>query len=469
MCTFSREDPHAVDRDVTKGAWAFNLAGPWQRGGRRATAPRRHHAGMVARQRSGGACHRVTSWLRFRRALYAAFGRRRDALFDLVDALLTTAPAPSLVHLCLAPAHRRGWGSLYAALRRGQIDADAVRALLLAQPAVPGPPGVRRRRQRLAPPRRRDQPGAGLPLLLALPADRLRRRAGLGLPVGRAAQPGARQLDRARRRAARAAHRAGDPGRGRAGARHRRAPAAGAAGRGRRCSSSTPGTTPRTSPWPWPTPRPRCSIRLRSNRCFYADLEGQPGPNPPPAQVPAERRQVRLQRPRHVAGPGRASLRCEDALYGHVDARAWAGLHSNVRKPPPAGRYRPRLPRPRHHPPGAGLPAARAPADARDRCGCGTRARAARTSPPPPELERLWRAYCRRYDLEQTFRFLKQVLGWVTPRVRLPEQADRWTWLVAAAYTQLRLVRAAVADRRLPWERPLPPERLPPVGCSGAL
>ena len=77
---------------------------------------------------------------RFRRALYAAFGRRRDALFDLVDALLTAAPAPSLVHLCLAPAHRRGWGSRYAALRRGQIDADAVRALLLAQPRFPGPP-----------------------------------------------------------------------------------------------------------------------------------------------------------------------------------------------------------------------------------------------------------------------------------------------------------------------------------------
>src|SRR6476469_9463962 len=77
---------------------------------------------------------------RFRRALYAAFGRRRDALFDLVDALLTAAPAPSLVHLCLALAHRRGWGSRYAALRRGQIDADAVRALLLAQPRFPGPP-----------------------------------------------------------------------------------------------------------------------------------------------------------------------------------------------------------------------------------------------------------------------------------------------------------------------------------------
>jgi hypothetical protein len=46
-----------------------------------------------------------------------------------------------------------------------------------------------------------------------------------------------------------------------------------------------------------------------------------------------------------------------------------------------------------------------------------------------PNLRLLWRAYIRRFELEHTFRFLKQVLGWTTPRVRHPEQADRWTWL----------------------------------------
>jgi hypothetical protein len=45
----------------------------------------------------------------------------------------------------------------------------------------------------------------------------------------------------------------------------------------------------------------------------------------------------------------------------------------------------------------------------------------------------------RRFDLEHTIRFAKQTLGWATPRPRHPEQADRWTWLVLAAYTQLRL------------------------------
>jgi len=76
--------------------------------------------------------------------------------------------------------------------------------------------------------------------------------------------------------------------------------------------------------------------------------------------------------------------------------------------------------------------------------------------------EFLWQAYARRYDIEQTFRFLKQSLNWVRPRVRLPAQADCWTWLVVAAYTQLRLARGAVAEQRLPWERPLPPARLTP-------
>jgi hypothetical protein len=71
-----------------------------------------------------------------------------------------------------------------------------------------------------------------------------------------------------------------------------------------------------------------------------------------------------------------------------------------------------------------------------------------------PNLGLLWRAYVRRFDLEHTFRFLKQALGWTTPRVRHPEQADRWrTWLDLVAFTQLRLARACVADRRLPWER----------------
>ncbi len=44
-----------------------------------------------------------------------------------------------------------------------------------------------------------------------------------------------------------------------------------------------------------------------------------------------------------------------------------------------------------------------------------------------------------------------------------PEQADRWTWLVLAAFTQLRLARAYVADRRLPWEGRYDTDHLTPI------
>jgi hypothetical protein len=66
----------------------------------------------------------------FRSRLYGCFGRRADALFELTDAILTTNTNPSLVHLSLASVHRRGWGSLYAALNKGRIGAGVLRNLL---------------------------------------------------------------------------------------------------------------------------------------------------------------------------------------------------------------------------------------------------------------------------------------------------------------------------------------------------
>jgi hypothetical protein len=66
----------------------------------------------------------------FRNSLYRCFDRRADALFELVDALLTAGTVPSPVHLSLAPAHRRSWGSLYAALSRGRIEEGPLRELL---------------------------------------------------------------------------------------------------------------------------------------------------------------------------------------------------------------------------------------------------------------------------------------------------------------------------------------------------
>jgi hypothetical protein len=81
----------------------------------------------------------------------------------------------------------------------------------------------------------------------------------------------------------------------------------------------------------------------------------------------------------------------------------------------------------------------------------------------PDEVNRIWQAYLRRFDLEHTFRFFKQALGWTRPKLRDPAAADRWTWLILACYAQLRLARSLAADIRLPWQRPCPPGRLTPA------
>jgi hypothetical protein len=79
------------------------------------------------------------------------------------------------------------------------------------------------------------------------------------------------------------------------------------------------------------------------------------------------------------------------------------------------------------------------------------------------DVDRWWQSYLRRFDLEHTFRLFKQTLGWTRPKIRTPEAADRWTWLIIAAHTQLQLARPLAADLRHPWEKPAAAGRLTPA------
>ncbi len=60
---------------------------------------------------------------------------RADAVFELVDAVLCAdGPVRSLPELSLLAEHRRGHGSVYAALDRGRIDVERLRRALAAVP-----------------------------------------------------------------------------------------------------------------------------------------------------------------------------------------------------------------------------------------------------------------------------------------------------------------------------------------------
>lgn len=57
----------------------------------------------------------------FRQILYRQIGRSKDALFDLMDAVLTTPDASSFVRFSQNPLFRREWSSLYSSLKRARL------------------------------------------------------------------------------------------------------------------------------------------------------------------------------------------------------------------------------------------------------------------------------------------------------------------------------------------------------------
>jgi hypothetical protein len=403
----------------------------------------------------------------FRAGMYVGLGRRRDALLEVLDALLTAGPYPSLSHLSLAPDHRRGWGSVYAALRRGHVHVEALRVLLLRQPMPDGPPlyavdvSVWPR------------PGAATSPERGYQYHSPRRRDGHDPVVAGWAYQWLTRLswDRDSWTAPVDVRRVGPEEK----------PTAVAVEQLKALVAARPAATPEEAPLVLfdagydaagftdalaGTPV-SLLIRLRSNRCFWFAPA-----RPPPAKTGRPKRhgaKFVCNDPATWPAPA-AELHVTDEAYGQVAVRAWAGLHTYVRRPVRPGvigQYR--GPRRLSHGTVVRLEVSRLPGQRRtpDVVWLWWQPAAepgrAPGLPAPEHLDRLWRGYCRRADLEQTFRFLKQTLRWVTPRVRLPEQADRWTWLVLAAYTQLRLARGAVADLRLPWERPLPPARLTPA------
>ena len=386
-----------------------------------------------------------------RAELYRTLSVRRDALFELIEAAACGGAAASLPHLSLVPSHRRGHGSIYAALRHGVVHADGLQTALAARPLAGGLPAyavdvsvVARCDAETSPERayyhHPSRHSAGQPIvagwgyswLAQLGPDRSSWTAPLDAqrlrPSERAEAVAVQQI----------------------GALLPRLPA-----------DPVPlfvfdaGYDPRALTRAFAGQRAAVLVRIRSDRVFYRRPPAYGGRGRPRRHGPA----FRCAAPTTWGTPT-ITYAAEDLACGHVEVRCWAELHARPARAPGKGTGRGRGPA---QPPVEGwvvrVVLDRTPGQARPLQPLWLWY----AGPAPPDPALLWRAYVHRFDLEHTLRFCKQRLGWDKARVRTPEQMDTWTQAILAAYAQLRLARRLVADRRLPWERPLPADRLTPL------
>jgi hypothetical protein len=390
----------------------------------------------------------------FRHQVYTLLACRRDALFDLLDAILSAPSLETPAHLCLAPTCRRGWGSVYDALNAGTMDLPALERLVASYPLVTErawyavDASVWPRCDAETSPERGYYPhpyrhSHGQPIvagwnyswLVQVPSRcsswtaplRLRRLR----PGENASLVAAEQIRSWLRQA----------------------------------PPVLPGVPPPIVSFDAGynavqlsqalAHEPVCLlVRLRSGRCFYGDPTSQP-PTGRPRRHGAK---FVCDDPRTWPAPT-DHWSTDDPQYGHVQLQAWSGLHPIPQQHAHRGTHT----QPHTRPLVRGMLI---------RLEVDHLPRPTKTPAPlwfwwwgpvTPELAEVWQAYVARFSIEHTFRFFKQTLKWTTPKLRSPEAADRWTWLLLLAYVQLRLARDQVADVRLPWQRPLPPERRTPA------
>ncbi len=74
----------------------------------------------------------------------------------------------------------------------------------------------------------------------------------------------------------------------------------------------------------------------------------------------------------------------------------------------------------------------------------------------------LWELYLRRFAIEHWNRFIKQRLHWTLPKLGTTEKGQRWSDLIPIMTWQLWLGREIIEDNPLPWQKPLPTEKLTP-------
>lgn len=371
----------------------------------------------------------------------SVLGHRKDSAFELLEAVLCAAGPESLVRLSLSPPFQRCWSSACDALSDGSLDAPVLRRLFVR--SLPPPPAESRelwvidgttwpRPSAETSPERTygHRVAAGIPQDGVVPSWEYQWLVRIPEPTGSWVLP----LDLARR------------------GPESPPPTALALRQLRDVLKLRPAAAPRpvvaldsgydpaqvaASP---EREQADFLIRLAKHRVLYHTPGPYQGRGAPRKHGPV----FKLKDPATQGEPDREA-RTVDPDYGQVTVQVWGELHARQAPRAPFTVVRVQVER---------LPRRAKPPAPMWLAWIGKEL--------PEDLLLLWHWYTGRFGVEHGFRFGKRSLGWTTVRPRSPEAADRWSWLIAAVFWQLWLARALIADQRLPWEQPLPAERLSP-------
>jgi hypothetical protein len=387
----------------------------------------------------------INKLIEFRQAVYAnGFSARRDALFDLLDALIAEGPVSSFVRLSQSSQFQRKWPSLYGAVEDGEIDSPWLRTYLARQVPhqgvcvfpIDGSPWPRPRSRVLDDRQYVYQASSdvnGGTLTVGYPYSLLEwcveAHTSWCLPVDprrvastqTAQEVGVEQIQALAD--ARADYLealdivAADGKYGHAGFLR-------------------------------PLKGLRCGIvvRLRCDRVLYGS---------PPPRTTHQKGRPRVHGARFAFkepetwGTPIEVIELEDEHWGKVRLERWAGLHEKKGADVPYEVIRACVHLEREKPPAAlwlaWLPPVQVPTGVR------------------VTTETIWRAYISRWPVEAGIHFRKETLGWTLPRLQTKAAGDRWTELTALACWMIYLARPIVADTPLPWQKPqqrLTPQRV---------
>jgi hypothetical protein len=370
----------------------------------------------------------LTIWNEFRHEIYDCFLRAKDALFNTVDALMTETQAKSLPEVTQSLWFERKWSSIYEAFEDGRIDQQALRKVFVRY--LPekeagsslwigiDTSGIARPRSLTA----RDRsalPVHNLPkcekpvtfgwqfsTVVALPDPASswtyildQQRVNTGTTAAQMAFAQLQQL-----------------------------------------SSSLPKETVvvldrgYNAIWLWcqcsTLPVQGTLIRLKGNRCFYRAAPAPSGKRGAPRK---DGEKLQPEKERSHGSPD-GTWQGQDAKGRPVTVTWWKQVHVKQARWLEV----------------TVLQVVRAHATNKERDP--------RVSwfvwigDPSVNLASIALGYVRRFGQEHGYRFDKQALLWEKPRLRTPEQFERWSLIVAIAHNQVVLARSVVEPELRPWE-----------------